>query len=73
MRDPAVHAAVLREVTDGLMAAGLFVTGVVASPITGADGNREFLAHGRKPGPGVTRVDADALEALALGDEADPA
>ncbi len=37
----------------------------MASPLRGADGNREFLAHGRKPGPGVTRVDGAALDALA--------
>jgi len=43
VRDPAVHAAVLHEVSAGLAASGLFVTAVVASPITGADGNREFL------------------------------
>lgn len=51
VRDRAVHTAVLREVTDGLAAVGLFVTGVVASPITGADGNREFLVRADRVGP----------------------
>ena len=62
VRDPAVHAAVLREVTDGLVAAGLFVTGVVASPITGADGNREFLVRADRVGP---VLDAGALASVA--------
>jgi 23S rRNA (cytidine1920-2'-O)/16S rRNA (cytidine1409-2'-O)-methyltransferase len=47
VRDPDVHRAVLREVIDGLDAVGLGVRGLVASPIVGAEGNREFLAHAR--------------------------
>jgi 23S rRNA (cytidine1920-2'-O)/16S rRNA (cytidine1409-2'-O)-methyltransferase len=45
VRDPRVHRAVLERVTSGLAAAGLPVVGVIAAPITGADGNREFLAY----------------------------
>ena len=62
VRDPAVHAAVLHEVSAGLAAAGLFVTAVVASPITGADGNREFLVRADRVGP---VLDAGALAAVA--------
>jgi 23S rRNA (cytidine1920-2'-O)/16S rRNA (cytidine1409-2'-O)-methyltransferase len=47
VRDAAVHRAVLREVIDGLDAAGLGVRALIASPLRGADGNREFLAHAR--------------------------
>lgn len=65
VRDPAVHAAVVCEVVDGLAASGLFVTGVVASPITGADGNREFLVRADRLGP---RLDPAALDAVAGGD-----
>ena len=53
VRDPAVHEAVLLEVTHGLERAGLFVLDVLASPIAGADGNREFLAHCRHTGPSI--------------------
>jgi 23S rRNA (cytidine1920-2'-O)/16S rRNA (cytidine1409-2'-O)-methyltransferase len=59
VRDPAVHAAVLREVVAGLDAAGLGVHAVVPSPIRGADGNVEFLAHARR---GHATVTADALD-----------
>lgn len=43
VRDPAVHRDVLVAVTSGLAEAGLPVTAAIASPITGRDGNREFL------------------------------
>jgi hypothetical protein len=35
--------------------AGVGTIGVVASPITGADGNREFLIHGRRGRSGLDR------------------
>ena len=62
VRDPDVHAAVLHEVAGALAAAGVFVTAVVASPIRGADGNREFLVRADRTGP---VVDAAALDAVA--------
>jgi 23S rRNA (cytidine1920-2'-O)/16S rRNA (cytidine1409-2'-O)-methyltransferase len=62
VRDPAVHAAVLHEVVEGLAAAGLLVTAAIASPIRGADGNREFLVRADRVGP---VLDAAALEAVA--------
>jgi len=40
-----VHRDVLVDVATGLAAQGLPVVGAVASPIMGADGNREFLVH----------------------------
>jgi 23S rRNA (cytidine1920-2'-O)/16S rRNA (cytidine1409-2'-O)-methyltransferase len=42
--DPAQHARVVGEVNDAALSLGLRVGGVIESPITGADGNREFLA-----------------------------
>jgi 23S rRNA (cytidine1920-2'-O)/16S rRNA (cytidine1409-2'-O)-methyltransferase len=65
IRDPAVHASVLVEVAGALDAHGLVAVAAIASPIHGADGNREFLFHGRRTGPGLSR---SALEALATGD-----
>ena len=44
VRDPAQHARVVGEVGDAARALGLFERGVTESPVTGADGNREFLA-----------------------------
>jgi 23S rRNA (cytidine1920-2'-O)/16S rRNA (cytidine1409-2'-O)-methyltransferase len=44
VRDAAQHARVVEEVNAAARALGLRVHGVTDSPITGADGNREFLA-----------------------------
>jgi 23S rRNA (cytidine1920-2'-O)/16S rRNA (cytidine1409-2'-O)-methyltransferase len=44
VRDPAQHARVVEEVGEAARALGLTVRGVTESPVTGADGNREFLA-----------------------------
>jgi 23S rRNA (cytidine1920-2'-O)/16S rRNA (cytidine1409-2'-O)-methyltransferase len=49
VRDPAVHARVLREVTEAALAAGLAPIGEIESPILGPEGNREFLLHLRVP------------------------
>jgi 23S rRNA (cytidine1920-2'-O)/16S rRNA (cytidine1409-2'-O)-methyltransferase len=43
--DPAVHARVVDEVTAAAAAVGLNRVAVIESPITGAEGNREFLMH----------------------------
>lgn len=43
--DPAVHEEVIARVTKGIEAAGFIRTGVTPSPIKGATGNTEFLAH----------------------------
>jgi 23S rRNA (cytidine1920-2'-O)/16S rRNA (cytidine1409-2'-O)-methyltransferase len=42
--DPAEHARVVEQVNRAALELGLKVGGVIDSPITGADGNREFLA-----------------------------
>jgi len=59
VRDPAVHAAVLREVVAGLGAAGLGVSGVVPSPLRGADSNVEFLVHARRGPATISTADLD--------------
>jgi 23S rRNA (cytidine1920-2'-O)/16S rRNA (cytidine1409-2'-O)-methyltransferase len=43
--DPAIHDRVRAEVEEALLASGCSVVGWTDSPITGADGNREFLVH----------------------------
>jgi 23S rRNA (cytidine1920-2'-O)/16S rRNA (cytidine1409-2'-O)-methyltransferase len=48
VRDEAVHARVIAEVTAAASALGLSRAGLTESPITGMDGNREFLIHLRK-------------------------
>ena len=48
VRDPAVHRAVLREVRDASAALGVPIADLVASPLLGPAGNREFLAELRR-------------------------
>jgi 23S rRNA (cytidine1920-2'-O)/16S rRNA (cytidine1409-2'-O)-methyltransferase len=48
VRDPAVHARVVERVTAAAASVGLSRAGLVPSPITGAEGNVEFLMHLRQ-------------------------
>jgi 23S rRNA (cytidine1920-2'-O)/16S rRNA (cytidine1409-2'-O)-methyltransferase len=43
--DPAVHERVIAEVSASAAAVGLRRVALIESPITGAEGNREFLLH----------------------------
>jgi 23S rRNA (cytidine1920-2'-O)/16S rRNA (cytidine1409-2'-O)-methyltransferase len=45
VRDPAIHDRVVAEVTAEAARLGLGRRGLTPSPIEGAEGNREFLAH----------------------------
>ena len=47
--DPAIHERVVGEIGVALTAAGCTVCGWIDSPITGTDGNREFLVHATAP------------------------
>jgi 23S rRNA (cytidine1920-2'-O)/16S rRNA (cytidine1409-2'-O)-methyltransferase len=47
IKDPEVQARVLAEVCADLEDRGATIMGTMESPITGADGNREFLVHAR--------------------------
>jgi 23S rRNA (cytidine1920-2'-O)/16S rRNA (cytidine1409-2'-O)-methyltransferase len=57
VRDPSIHRRVLRETVARAEAAGLGMRGVIASPIQGPEGNREFLVH-LQAGPGAADIDA---------------
>ena len=46
VRDPALHQAACDRVASAVKALGL-ESGIVESPIRGAEGNREFLLHAR--------------------------
>ncbi|MBI3979319.1 MAG: TlyA family RNA methyltransferase [Chloroflexi bacterium] len=64
VRDPAVHGTVLARVLRFTESLGLVPTGVVASPVLGPAGNREFLVWLRQAGPGV---DVAAAIETAIG------
>lgn len=48
VRDPALHARVCSEVEDWLESGGWVIEGIVESPITGPEGNIEFLVSARR-------------------------
>ncbi len=47
--DPALHEKAQRKISEWVVAHGQVVTGLVESPITGTDGNKEFFICARKP------------------------
>jgi 23S rRNA (cytidine1920-2'-O)/16S rRNA (cytidine1409-2'-O)-methyltransferase len=51
VRDPAIHARVLDDVSRAAAAVGLTPVGSIPSPITGQKGNVEFLLHLRPVAP----------------------
>jgi 23S rRNA (cytidine1920-2'-O)/16S rRNA (cytidine1409-2'-O)-methyltransferase len=57
VRDPAAHRAVLERMTATAAGLGLGTRDVIASPILGPEGNREFLLY-LAPGPGCADLAA---------------
>lgn len=51
VRDPAIHARVCGEVEQWVTGKGWRVEGIVPSPITGPEGNVEFLIVAHRPNP----------------------
>jgi 23S rRNA (cytidine1920-2'-O)/16S rRNA (cytidine1409-2'-O)-methyltransferase len=72
VRDPAVWRLVLDRFRESAESGGASIMGVMVSPLTGANGNVEFLVHlvapslGSKPVGPVTAVDLDDVVATAV-------
>jgi 23S rRNA (cytidine1920-2'-O)/16S rRNA (cytidine1409-2'-O)-methyltransferase len=69
VRDPAVHAAVLREVRDAADALGLTMRDLIASPLVGPAGNREFLARFEREGDRIGDERIAAVVGEGAGNE----
>ena len=65
VRDPAIHREVLERVIGEAQAIHLGARDVIASPILGPEGNREFLLH-LAPGPSCAEI-GDRIAALTPG------
>lgn len=63
VRDAAVHRAILREVRDAVVNLKLVPAGLVASPLRGPAGNREFLMEVRRTGIPLDDARIDAIVA----------
>ncbi|MCU1369178.1 MAG: hemolysin [Ilumatobacteraceae bacterium] len=66
--DPDVWQRVLEEVVGALRSHGAAIMGLMTSPLRGADGNVEFLLHGRAATVQPAEVDVDELIAAALAE-----
>ncbi len=64
VRDPTVHREVLERVTSHAATMGIGTRDVIASPIQGHDGNREFLVH-LAAGPGCADLARRIVEVTA--------
>jgi 23S rRNA (cytidine1920-2'-O)/16S rRNA (cytidine1409-2'-O)-methyltransferase len=68
VRDPAIHRQVIRSVLDMAASCGFQPMGVIPSPITGGEGNIEFLSRLTKrdtrPSP-VSVTEEDVAKAVA--------
>ena len=64
VRDPAIHREVLERVVAAAAERGLGTRSVIASPILGPEGNREFLVHLAR-GPGCAEIGDRLDEATA--------
>lgn len=61
VRDAAIHREVLERIVETASELGLGARDVIASPILGPEGNREFLVH-FQPGPGCSDIGARIRE-----------
>ena len=59
VRDPAVHKKVIDDILAFVLSAGLSVLNLDYSPITGPEGNIEFLIHMKKDSSGENCVNPD--------------
>jgi 23S rRNA (cytidine1920-2'-O)/16S rRNA (cytidine1409-2'-O)-methyltransferase len=64
VRDPEAHRTVLRRVTEAAAGLGLGTRALIASPILGPEGNREFLVH-VQAGPSCAEIDERIDEAVS--------
>jgi 23S rRNA (cytidine1920-2'-O)/16S rRNA (cytidine1409-2'-O)-methyltransferase len=67
VRDPAVHRAVLGKVVEQAAALGLGARALIASPILGPEGNREFLVH-LQAGPSCAEIGEEIAAATGTAE-----
>lgn len=70
VRDPKVHADVLKRMISFSAAEGFICKGLSFSPITGGDGNIEFLLHLHWPGEGQEGQELPEEEIMRVVEEA---
>ncbi|HEY6531694.1 MAG TPA: TlyA family RNA methyltransferase [Acidimicrobiales bacterium] len=71
--DPAIWRRVLDEVATALGERGASIMGAMMSPLTGSDGNVEFVVVGRSPGDAAPLSGRAALAGVELAEDLDAA
>ena len=71
VRDPAIHREVLERTVENARRHGLGTRAVIASPITGPEGNREFLVH-LGTGPDCAEIGDRIAEVTEMPEAANP-
>jgi 23S rRNA (cytidine1920-2'-O)/16S rRNA (cytidine1409-2'-O)-methyltransferase len=66
VRDPQIHQEAIDQAADALDRVGLGTVALAASPITGADGNREFFIHARR---GPSKLEPGTVRAVVTEEE----
>jgi 23S rRNA (cytidine1920-2'-O)/16S rRNA (cytidine1409-2'-O)-methyltransferase len=69
VRDPAIHREVLEQTVERARRHGLGTRALIASPIVGPEGNREFLVH-LAPGPGCAEIGDLIVQATEVARQA---
>ena len=67
VKDPALHRRVLHGVAAAAREMGYSVRAACASPVTGAEGNREFFLHLQRDGASLDERSLRALAEKAVG------
>jgi len=67
VRDPAVHRSVLERAVGVAGSVGLGAVDVIASPILGPEGNREFLLDLRRGEPSAADIDERVATVASAG------
>jgi 23S rRNA (cytidine1920-2'-O)/16S rRNA (cytidine1409-2'-O)-methyltransferase len=66
VKDPKVHLNVLKTVSESARKSGFTVQGLIPSPITGGDGNIEFLLYLKTSGHELPDLDKTIKEAVDI-------
>ena len=67
VKDPAAHRFAIERVMTCAVETGLTVAGLIASPIKGGDGNREFLVYLKKCDGASNTVDCNTVRSVTGG------
>ena len=73
IRDEGTHARILHDVASAARGNGWMVAGIIPSPISGGEGNREFLLHLRKGSAETTDGGFDIDDAITAACKNPPA